>query len=67
MALTVGIGPRSRQLNMSGLTMTVSENILVRVAFDAVREPWVPALGESALGHFQYWTPENDDFASQVE
>ncbi len=52
---------------MSGLTMTVSENILVRVAFDAVREPWVPALGESALGHFQYWTLENDDFASQVE
>lgn len=52
---------------MSSLTLTVSENMLVRAGFKGGVVGCVTAPEESSLGHFQYWTPENDDFASEVE
>lgn len=52
---------------MSSLTLTVSENMLVRAGFEVVGVGCVTVPEESSLGHFQYWTPENDDFASDVE
>ncbi len=41
--------------------------MLVRAVLGAVEADLVTAPEESSLGHFQYRTPENDDFASQVE